>query len=94
MAGPTSSSPLLFADWLTANPGVQADYLAAKRAAEAQAHPDTGSYAEAKEPWFLDAYRRAWEWAYATGWAPRRRFKSRPADRERPGRQPAPPDWC
>ena len=49
---------------------MQADYLAAKRAAEAQGHPDTGSYADAKEPWFLDAYRRAWEWAYATGWGP------------------------
>ncbi len=31
---------------------------------------DTGAYADAKEPWFLDAYRRAWEWADATGWRP------------------------
>ena len=67
---PNQQFPLLFTDWLIANPGVQADYLAAKRAAEAQGHPDTGSYADAKEPWFLDAYRRAWEWAYATGWGP------------------------
>jgi dephospho-CoA kinase len=67
---PNQQFALLFTDWLIANPGVQVDYLTAKRAAEAQAHPDTGSYAAAKEPWFLDAYRRAWEWAYATGWAP------------------------
>ncbi|MET0758041.1 MAG: hypothetical protein ABWY39_08905, partial [Mycobacterium sp.] len=25
---------------------------------------------DAKEPWFLDAYRRAWEWADTTGWRP------------------------
>ncbi len=29
-----------------------------------------GAYADAKEPWFLDAYRRAWEWADTTGWRP------------------------
>ncbi|MDP9168078.1 MAG: hypothetical protein M3O32_18750, partial [Actinomycetota bacterium] len=29
-----------------------------------------GDYAEAKEPWFVDAYRRAWQWADATGWQP------------------------
>jgi dephospho-CoA kinase len=56
---------LLFTDWLKANPGVREDYLTAKRAALAA--PD---YAEAKEPWFLDAYRRAMEWAETTGWRP------------------------
>ena len=45
---PNQQFPLLFTDWLIANPGVQADYLAAKRAAEAQGHPDTGSYADAE----------------------------------------------
>ena len=29
-----------------------------------------GDYADAKEPWFVDAYRRAWAWADATGWQP------------------------
>ena len=67
---PNQQFPLLFTDWLTANPGVQAEYLAAKRGAEAQGRHDAGAYADAKEPWFLDAYPRAWEWAYATGWAP------------------------
>jgi dephospho-CoA kinase len=56
---------LLFTDWLAANPGVREDYLTAKRAALTA--PD---YADAKEPWFLDAYRRAWKWADATGWRP------------------------
>nr|WP_218620831.1 dephospho-CoA kinase [Mycolicibacterium hippocampi] len=61
---------LLFVDWLTANPAVRSDYLELKKRVVAAGHADTGAYAEAKEPWFLDAYRRAWEWADATGWAP------------------------
>ena len=59
-----------FVDWLRDNPSVQADYLALKRKVAAEAHGDTGAYADAKEPWFLDAYRRAWEWADTTGWRP------------------------
>jgi len=54
---PNQQFALLFVDWLAANPSAQADYLAVKRSA-AQ-HPDIERYAEAKEPWFLDAYRRA-----------------------------------
>ncbi len=65
---PNQRFALLFVDWLTANPGVQADYLAVKHSAAR--HADIGAYAEAKEPWFLNAYRRAWEWADTTGWAP------------------------
>ena len=60
---PNQQFALLFVDWLTANPGVREDYLAAKR--KALESPD---YAEAKEPWFLDAYWRARAWADATGW--------------------------
>lgn len=56
---------LLFRDWLAANPGVQPEYLEIKRAA--MGAPD---YAEAKEPWFMDAYQRAWLWADTTGWQP------------------------
>jgi dephospho-CoA kinase len=67
---PGQQFALLFVDWLRANPPVQADYLALKRRVAADAHPDTGAYADAKEPWFLDAYRRAWEWADTTGWRP------------------------
>lgn len=66
---PGQQFALLFVDWLRVNPAVQADYLALKRRAAA-AHTDTGAYADAKEPWFLDAYRRAWEWADTTGWRP------------------------
>jgi dephospho-CoA kinase len=62
---PNQQFALLFTDWLRANPGVQGDYRAMKRSA-LQA-PD---YVGAKEPWFLDAYRRAWKWADAAGWRP------------------------
>lgn len=65
---PNQQFALLFVDWLTANPDVQSDYLAVKRAAAD--HSTIGEYAEAKEPWFLDAYRRAWSWADAVGWRP------------------------
>ncbi len=54
---PNQRFALLFVDWLKANPGVRADYLAVKHSGET------------KEPWFLDAYRRAWLWAESTGWA-------------------------
>jgi len=60
---PNQQFALLFTDWLAANPGVQDDYLAAKRKAlSAQ------DYADAKKPWFLDAYSRARAWAETTGW--------------------------
>ena len=62
---PGQQFALLFTNWLEANPGVRDDYVAAKRAALA-----ARDYAEAKEPWFLDAHRRAWEWADTTGWRP------------------------
>ncbi|MDX1886127.1 dephospho-CoA kinase [Mycolicibacterium sp. 120270] len=63
---PNQRFALLFVDWLKANPGVREDYLAAKRRALRAT-----DYAEAKEPWFLDAYWRAKAWADATGWTPR-----------------------
>jgi dephospho-CoA kinase len=67
---PNQQFALLFVDWLTANPGARADYLAVKRAAERAAGGDISAYVAAKEPWFADAYRRAWEWADSTGWRP------------------------
>lgn len=60
---PNQRFALLFVAWLNANPGVRHDYSAAKQ--DALRTPD---YTEAKEPWFLDAHRRAWEWAESTGW--------------------------
>src|SRR5215212_495952 len=62
---PNQRFALLFVDWLRANPGVRDDYLAAKRKAL-----ETPDYAEAKEPWFLDAYRRASAWAESIDWKP------------------------
>ncbi len=67
---PNQQFALLFRDWLRAEPGVRDEYLALKREVSAAAHRNTGGYADAKEPWFLDAYRRAWAWADATGWRP------------------------
>ena len=67
---PGQQFALLFVDWMKGNPGVRAEYLDLKRRVSAQEHVTTGAYADAKEPWFLDAYRRAWEWADATGWRP------------------------
>jgi dephospho-CoA kinase len=60
---PNQRFALLFVDWLKANPGARDDYLTAKR--NAVTSPD---YADAKEPWFLDAYQRATTWAESTGW--------------------------
>jgi dephospho-CoA kinase len=62
---PNQQFALLFRDWLRANPAERDGYVSAKRAALA-----TPDYAEAKEPWFLGAYQRAWEWADSTGWRP------------------------
>jgi dephospho-CoA kinase len=67
---PGQQFALLFVDWLTANSQERSDYLELKRRVVAQGHASTREYAEAKEPWFVDAYRRAWEWAETTGWRP------------------------
>lgn len=67
---PGQQFALLFVDWLRANPGVRAEYLTLKRKVVAQGHTETAVYADAKERWFLDAYRRAWKWADTTGWRP------------------------
>ena len=67
---PNQQFALLFVDWLAANPEVRADYLAVKRTAESDARGEIADYADAKERWFLEAYRRAWEWADSSGWRP------------------------
>ncbi|OBB81244.1 dephospho-CoA kinase [Mycobacterium colombiense] len=67
---PNQQFALLFVDWLRADPGARADYLNVKRAAEKGGGGETAAYVEVKEPWFLGAYRRAWEWADSTGWKP------------------------
>jgi dephospho-CoA kinase len=69
---PNQQFALLFVDWLTANPDAQEQYLAVKRKAERAGAPDDhiADYVAAKERWFSDAYRHAWDWADATGWRP------------------------
>lgn len=60
---------LLFRDWLRAEPEALAEYAAAKTALSAEGLTTT-QYAEAKEPWFAQAFPRAEQWAQQTGWAP------------------------
>ena len=69
---PNQQFALLFVDWLKANPDVRDEYLSVKREAEQAASPDgdTERYLAVKEPWFLEAYRRAWDWADSSGWRP------------------------
>jgi dephospho-CoA kinase len=67
---PNQQFALLFVDWLVANAAVRADYLEVKRQADSSGGGNLLRYVTAKEPWFLDAYRRAWEWADSTGWQP------------------------
>jgi dephospho-CoA kinase len=62
---PNQQFALLFTAWMKANPGVHKDYLAAKRVA-----PAGPRHTYMQEPWFLDAYRRAWDWADAVKWRP------------------------
>jgi dephospho-CoA kinase len=69
---PDQQFALLFVDWLAANPDVRDEYLAVKcEAAEAAApEGDIERYLAIKEPWFLEAYGRAWDWADTSGWRP------------------------
>ncbi len=67
---PGQQFALLFPAWIAANPDERVEYLALKRDAMAAAPATSGQYADAKEPWFAGAYRRAWAWADETSWRP------------------------
>lgn len=67
---PNQQFALLFVAWLRADVAARADYLAVKLKAEQAAGGDIAPYVAAKEPWYPDAYRRAWQWADSTGWRP------------------------
>jgi dephospho-CoA kinase len=60
---------LLMRDHLRAVPAARDEYAAAKLRWAIE-HPDVGSYAEAKEPWFDAEARAADDWAEETGWEP------------------------
>ncbi|WP_371814231.1 dephospho-CoA kinase [Phycicoccus sp. HDW14] len=60
---------LLFRDWLRAD-AVERDAYALVKADLAARLASTHEYAEAKEPWFDDAWARARAWAETTGWRP------------------------
>ncbi|MGD1174325.1 dephospho-CoA kinase [Mycobacterium seoulense] len=67
---PGQQFALLCVDWLRNDADARADYLAVKREAERAAGGDISAYVAVKEPWYRDAYRRAWAWADSTGWRP------------------------
>ncbi|UGT68958.1 dephospho-CoA kinase [Nocardia gipuzkoensis] len=64
---PGQQYALLLREWLRADAGARAEYLAVKREGEAKAAGLTGAeatsaYLEVKEPWFDAAYPRALAW--------------------------------
>jgi dephospho-CoA kinase len=70
---PGWSFALCFRDWLTADPGARAAYLAEKRrlAALHAADVTTAGYAAGKEAWFTEiAYPGMEAWAGSSGWQP------------------------
>jgi dephospho-CoA kinase len=67
---PNQQFALLFVDWLVANSVAQHEYLSVKRQAEQSSNGGIEDYVAGKEPWFSDAYRRAWDWADESRWRP------------------------
>jgi dephospho-CoA kinase len=67
---PNQRFALLFRDWLRAEPDVRSEYLEMKQRSADAGHRTSGDYADAKEPWFADAYGRAMTWAERNGWSP------------------------
>ncbi|MGL5910350.1 MAG: GrpB family protein, partial [Phycicoccus sp.] len=59
---------LQFRDWLR-DDREERDRYAAVKTALATTASSTGDYAEAKEPWFDQAWGRSRDWAQRTGWA-------------------------
>ena len=66
--GPGWRYALLFRDWLRAD-GDERDAYAERKRRLVQSVATTADYAEAKEPWFLEAFARADAWARHTGWS-------------------------
>ncbi|NLE81887.1 MAG: dephospho-CoA kinase [Rhodococcus sp.] len=72
---PGQQFALLFRDWLRADDAVRGEYLELKKraATAAAAHTEyvdaSAAYADAKAPWFDDAFHRAHEWAERTAWS-------------------------
>jgi dephospho-CoA kinase len=67
---PNQQFALLLVDWLAANPDAQHEYLSVKRQAEQSSNGSIEAYVAGKEPWFSNAYRRAWDWADGSRWRP------------------------
>ncbi|WP_424211315.1 GrpB family protein [Streptomyces sp. BI20] len=69
LGGPGERIALLFRDWFRAHPEAVPAYAAFKRGLAA-AVPDTGTYAEVKDPVVDLVIAVAEPWAEAVGWAP------------------------
>ncbi len=66
---PAARLALLFRDWVRADPDALADYSRLKRSLVDQGL-SSSEYAEAKEPWFAQAFVRAEAWAARASWSP------------------------
>jgi GrpB-like predicted nucleotidyltransferase (UPF0157 family) len=62
--------PLLFRDYLRADPTAAEEFAMAKRRCAAQFADDRRRYVAAKEPLVWDILRRADSWAQGIGWRP------------------------
>jgi dephospho-CoA kinase len=60
---------LLFRDWLRANAAEREAYAQVKEGLAVK-HETTDSYADEKQAWVNDGFRRAAHWAADTGWTP------------------------
>lgn len=65
---PARRLALLFDDWVRAEPDAHADYVRHKQTLVEQGL-STSEYAEAKEPWFAQAFERAEAWAARSSWS-------------------------
>lgn len=65
---PARRLALLFRDWVRADPQAHTDYVRLKRSMVDQGLSST-AYAQAKEPWFAQAFVRAEAWAARSAWS-------------------------
>ncbi len=66
---PARRLALLFRDWVRADPVAHADYARLKQSLVDRGL-STSAYAQAKEPWFAQAFERAEDWAARSSWSP------------------------
>ncbi|MGI8949499.1 MAG: dephospho-CoA kinase [Ornithinimicrobium sp.] len=75
---PARRLALLFRDWVREDSEAHADYVWLKQSLAGQGL-SASAYAEAKEPWFAQAFVRAEAWAARSGWSPPARLPPAPS---------------